>query len=56
MSPRRAENGAVARAERPSFPTPLMTAEDLAARWQVPTSQVYRLTRDGRIPVVRLGR
>lgn len=44
------------RAERPSFPTALMSAEDLAARWQVPTSQVYRLTRDGQIPVVRIGR
>jgi excisionase family DNA binding protein len=34
----------------------LLTAEDLAARWQVPASQVYRLTREGRLPVVRLGR
>ena len=34
----------------------LLTAEDVAARWQVPTSQVYRLTRSGRLPVVRLGR
>ena len=34
----------------------LLTAEDLAERWQVPVSQVYRLTRDGRLPVVRLGR
>lgn len=34
----------------------LLTAEQLAERWQVPTSQVYRLTRDGRIPTVRLGR
>ena len=34
----------------------LLTAEDLAERWQVPTSQVYRLTRAGRLPVVRLGR
>lgn len=34
----------------------LMTAEQLAERWQVPKSQVYRLTRDGRIPAVKLGR
>ena len=34
----------------------LLTAEQLARRWQVPPSHVYRLTREGRIPVVRLGR
>jgi excisionase family DNA binding protein len=34
----------------------LLTAEDLAARWQVPCSHVYRLARDGKLPVVRLGR
>ena len=34
----------------------LLTADDLAARWQVPTSQVYRLTRGGELAVVRLGR
>ena len=37
-------------------PSHLLTAEDLAARWQVPASQVYRLTRAGLLPVVRLGR
>jgi excisionase family DNA binding protein len=37
-------------------PGRLLTAEQLADRWQVPTSQVYRLTRDGRIPAVKLGR
>jgi len=36
--------------------THLFTAEDLAERWQVPTSQVYRLTRGGHLPVVWLGR
>ena len=35
---------------------PLLTAEQLAARWQVPTSHVYRLAREGRIPTVELGR
>lgn len=34
----------------------LLTAEQLAQRWQVPASQIYRLTREGRIPTVRLGR
>lgn len=34
----------------------LLTAEQLAARWQVPKSQVYALTRRGAIPTVRLGR
>lgn len=34
----------------------LMTAEQLAERWQVKTSHVYRLTREGRIPAVRLGK
>lgn len=35
---------------------PLLTADQLAERWQVPKSHVYRLTRDGAIPAVRLGR
>lgn len=34
----------------------LLTADELAERWQVPKSHVYRLTREGRIPAVRLGR
>lgn len=34
----------------------LLTAEQLADRWQVKTSQVYRLTREGEIPSVKLGR
>jgi len=34
----------------------LWTAEQLSARWQIPTSQVYRLTREDRIPAVKLGR
>jgi excisionase family DNA binding protein len=36
--------------------TQLLTADELAVRWQVPAAHVYRLARDGRIPVVRLGR
>jgi excisionase family DNA binding protein len=34
----------------------LLTADELAARWQVPKSHVYRLTREGKVPAVRLGR
>lgn len=34
----------------------LLTAEDLAERWQVAKSHVYRLTRDGKVPAVRIGR
>jgi len=34
----------------------LLTADQLAERWQVPTSHVYRLAREGRIPTVELGR
>lgn len=34
----------------------LLTAGQLATRWQVPKSHVYRLARTGQIPLVRLGR
>jgi excisionase family DNA binding protein len=34
----------------------LLTADDLAERWQVKPSHVYRLTREGALPTVRLGR
>jgi excisionase family DNA binding protein len=34
----------------------LLTAKQLAQRWQVPTSHVYRLAREKRIPTVELGR
>lgn len=34
----------------------LLTADDLAERWQVPRSQVYRLAREGVIPCVPIGR
>jgi len=37
-------------------PAQLLTAEQLAVRWQVPQSHVYRLTREDQIPVVKLGR
>jgi excisionase family DNA binding protein len=36
--------------------TSTITAEQLAERWQVQTSHVYRLTRLGAIPAVKLGR
>lgn len=34
----------------------LLTAQQLADRWQVPKAQVYRLTRNGDIPAVKLGK
>jgi excisionase family DNA binding protein len=34
----------------------LLTAEQLARRWQTSTAHVYRLAREGRIPCVELGR
>jgi excisionase family DNA binding protein len=34
----------------------LLTAGELAERWQVPRSQIYRLAREGRVPIVRVGR
>lgn len=34
----------------------LLTAEQLAERWQVPRTQVWRLAREGAVPVVRIGR
>lgn len=37
-------------------PCCLLTAENLAARWQVPSRHVYRLARENKLPVVRIGR
>jgi excisionase family DNA binding protein len=34
----------------------LLTAEELAGRWQVPKAQVYRLTRECGLPTVHIGR
>lgn len=34
----------------------LLTAEDLAQRWQVPPSQIYRLSREGKLATVCIGR
>ncbi len=34
----------------------LLTADQLAERWQVPKSHVYRLAREGAIPTVQVGR
>ena len=34
----------------------LLTPDDLAARWQVARSHVYRLAREDQIPAVRLGK
>lgn len=34
----------------------LLTPEQLADRWQISRAAVYRLTREGKVPVVRLGK
>jgi excisionase family DNA binding protein len=34
----------------------LLTPEQLADRWQVSKAHVYRLTREDKIPTVKLGR
>lgn len=34
----------------------LLTPVELADRWGVPKSQVYRLAREGRVPAVWIGR
>lgn len=37
-------------------PNGLLTADQLAERWQVSKEQVYRLSRSGQISTVRVGR
>ena len=50
-------NAAVPSAETPSLSaSALLTAEQIAERWQVPKSHVYRLAREGKVPVVSLGK
>lgn len=34
----------------------LLTPDDLAQRWSVGRAQVYRLTREGKLPAVCVGR
>jgi excisionase family DNA binding protein len=34
----------------------LLTPEQLAERWQVTKGHVYRLSREGKIPAVKLGK
>jgi excisionase family DNA binding protein len=36
--------------------TQLLTAEQLAERWQVSVEQIYALSRKGTIPALKLGR
>jgi excisionase family DNA binding protein len=40
----------------PTTAAQLLTADQLAVRWQVPRAQVYRLTREGSLPSVKLGK
>jgi len=39
-----------------SFASPLLTAQDLADRWRVPKSHVYRMSRERDLPTVKIGR
>lgn len=50
--------GILASTEAPADPPALLTADQLAARWSVPKSQVYRMTRRGDLDTltVKLGR
>lgn len=58
LAPVRVLRGGPAASEAPLTATPdrLLTADQLASRWQVPKAQVYRLTREGRLPAVAIGR
>lgn len=56
VSPRTASLPAVPLDAVLSVSPRLLTAEDLAARWQVDKAHVYRLAREGLLPCVRLGR
>jgi excisionase family DNA binding protein len=40
----------------PSVASRLLTADELADRWQVSKAHVYRLAREGRVPTVPIGR
>jgi excisionase family DNA binding protein len=42
--------------DQPVTAAQLLTADDLARRWQLKKSQIYRLERAGKLPSVRLGR
>lgn len=37
-------------------PPRLLTAAQVAERWQIKTAHVYRLAREGKLPAVQLGR
>lgn len=51
-----ARSGPNGRTLTASRPTRLLTADDLADRWQVRPAHVYRLAREGRLPTVNIGR
>ena len=36
--------------------TRLLTAAELAERWQLPAHTIYRLAREGKLPHVKIGR
>lgn len=58
MTPDRAQAARLAASpsSRHTSTSALLTADELAERWQLPKSWVYAATRERRIPAVRLGR
>ena len=42
--------------DRSPDPGQLLTADEVAQRWRVPSSFVYRLAREGKLETVQLGR
>lgn len=55
-APNTAQPSLPAAAQKDLTASQLLTAEQLADRWQVTPGQVYRLAREGSLPVVRIGR
>jgi excisionase family DNA binding protein len=58
LAPLRAVQGDSAASDTSTAPPAdrLLTADQLAERWQVNKAHVYRLTREGRLPAVKIGR
>jgi excisionase family DNA binding protein len=58
LAPVRALHGDSAASDTPASPPAdrLLTPDALAERWQVNKAHVYRLTREGRLPTVKIGR
>jgi excisionase family DNA binding protein len=50
------ENNTVEPSNEQHTNTRLLTADDLSERWGCPRAHVYRLSRSGHLPTVRLGK